>query len=53
MEFKVTHVDCNGKPIQDISKVVLPLDLSIEILQMKIEQERLKATGAGQASPLT
>lgn len=40
MEFVVKHVDCNGKPIPDISKVVLPLELSIEILNIIKEREK-------------
>lgn len=40
MEYKVINVDCNGKLIPDISKVVLPLELSIELLNVLKESAR-------------
>ena len=52
MDFKVINVDCNGKLIPDISKVVLPLDLSIELLNaMREMRDKSETTGVEQRSP--
>lgn len=39
----VTHIDCNGKVIPDISKVVLPLDLSKELYSIILRSNERKA----------
>lgn len=37
MVFKVINIDCNGKIIPDLSKVVLPPDLSLEIMNILLK----------------
>ncbi len=44
---KVIHVDCNGEIIPDLSKVVLPVDLSREIYNiiLRSRERRLESEG--------